>query len=93
MMQVLTPEQIREMAKWQREMRGIWEWELKRFILPRMCYVSGKWSGWFPQMYVGTRVPHPNDPRPLQRTYKAETWLVLPEVFIMKTLKGEKIVY
>ena len=89
-----TKEQIREMAEWHRGVRrGTWEWELRRFILPRLCYSTNKWSGWFPQMCVGTRIPHPNDPSPLQRTYKVETWLILPEVFIMKKLKGEKIVF
>lgn len=31
------------------------EWQEKRFILPKVCYITNKRSGWFPKMYVGTR--------------------------------------
>jgi len=38
-----------------KEMEGEFEWELKRFILPRVCYATLTWTGFFPQMYIGTR--------------------------------------
>ena len=59
-------------------------WKKKRFILPRMCYVTLKWTGFFPLMYVGTKhYPLSND---------TTTWLVTPEVYIFRVLKGEKVI-
>ena len=59
-------------------------WKKKRFILPRLCYVSLKWTGFFAIMYVGTRY------YPLSN--ETTTWLVRPEVYLFKKLKGEDII-
>jgi len=55
-------------------------------LLPRVCYATAKWTGWFPLMYVGKRQPTFYD----TEYGRAELRIVSADYLIVARLKNNR---